>query len=156
MTIDIAKKIVEKYIINPVIEFEIERNLFLEENGRDKYNSIVRNNVDDKNGVYLWENSESSEIIYIGMAGKIKSNGKYGSHSIQKRLLAARGKDKMTKKYIQTNDYIRNIMIDSNIQKMKFCIMYSKNDEPPAFLEAILLYEYYKKNKRLPKFNSSF
>jgi hypothetical protein len=156
MTIDKAKQIVYQHVINPIIEFEIERNLFIDEKGRDKYNSIVRNNVENKNGVYLWVNSENNEIIYIGMAGKIKSNGKYGSHSIQKRLLAARGKDKMTKKYVQTNDYIRNIMTDKDIQKIKFYIMYSKIGEPPAFLEALLLYEFYKINTRLPMLNSSF
>ena len=156
MTIEKAKQVLYQHVINPIIEFEIERNLFIDEKGRDKYNSIVRNNVENRNGVYLWVNSGNNEIIYIGMAGKIKSNGKYGNHSIQKRLLAARGKDKMTKKYVQTNDYIRNIMTDKDIQKIKFYIMYSKIGEPPAFLEALLLYEFYKINTRLPMLNSSF
>ena len=70
-------------------------------------------------------------------------------------MLAPRGKDKTTKKDIQNNYYVRDFMINNNIDDLDFYIMYSKRDEPPAFVEAIL-YEFYKKNNKLPKLNISF
>ena len=47
-------------------------------------------------------------------------------------------------------------MTDYNIKAMDFFVMISKQGEPPAYIEALLLYHFYKKNKRLPKFNSSW
>ncbi len=90
------------------------------------------------------------------MAGKIKTDGTLGDHSLQKRLLASRGKDKETKKDIQTNDFVKNIMRENEINSLEIFIMYSKTNEPPAYLEALLLYKYYKANKNLPKLNNSF
>lgn len=90
------------------------------------------------------------------MAGKIKTNGEIGYHSIQKRLLATRGRDKKTKKEIQTNDYVKEFMTEENIETLSFHIIYSKIGEAPAFIEALLLYNYYKKNNRLPILNKSF
>ncbi|MBK8820612.1 MAG: hypothetical protein IPN49_16575 [Saprospiraceae bacterium] len=37
----------------------------------------------------------TEEVVYIGMAGKIKTDGTIGDHSIQKRLIASRGKVKL-------------------------------------------------------------
>ena len=90
------------------------------------------------------------------MAGKIKTDGTLGDHSVQNRLLASRGINKSTKKDIQTKDYVHNYMIENDIEKLDFYIMYSKTGEPPAFLEALLLYKYYKKKNRLPILNNSF
>lgn len=90
------------------------------------------------------------------MAGKIKTDGTLGDHSVQNRLLASRGKNKSTKKDIQTNDYDNDFMSKNNIETLNFYILYSKTEEPPAYIEALLLYKYYNKNNRLPKLNNSF
>jgi hypothetical protein len=156
MTIQEIKGIVSPYIDEPIIDFDIEKHIFSENNGREIFNEKIRENVDNKFGVYVWVDTATKEIIYIGMAGKIKADGALGDNSIQDRLLASRGKDKITKKEIQTNDYVRDFMINNNIETLNFYIMYSKTDEPPAYVEALLLYKYFKKNRRLPKLNNSF
>ena len=60
---------------------------------KKKYNSLIRKNVKDKAGVYIWENAVTKEIIYIGMAGRINNKGELKSHSLVKRLTASRGKN---------------------------------------------------------------
>lgn len=156
MTIAEIENLVHPYIEKPIFNFEVNNSIFLQENGRDIYNIIIRENVEQKIGIYLWLNAITNEVLYVGMAGKIKNNGKVGNHSIQKRLLAARGQDKMTKKYVQTNDFISNIMIEKNIKSLKFVIMYSKINEPPPFIESLILYEYYKKHNCLPSLNYTY
>lgn len=135
-------------------EFEIKQILFNEENGRFQYNQIIRENVEDKFGIYLWINNATNEIIYIGMAGRIKTSGEYGGHTLRKRLVASRlrinGRD------TQTNDYINHYMSVNNIKTLKFFVMYPRDDVPPSYLEAILLYKFYKQNRRLPALNKSF
>lgn len=156
MKIDDLKEVIMPYIEEPIINFEIKKQIFSENNGRNKFNKAIRDNVDEKFGVYVWVDKSSEEIVYIGMAGKIKTDGTLGDHSIQNRLLASRGKDKTTKKDIQTNDYISAFMTNNNIDSLNFFILYSKLGEPPAYIEALMLYNYYKKNNRLPRLNNSF
>jgi hypothetical protein len=156
MTIEEIKEVIAPFIEESIINFEIEKQIFSENNGREAYNKKIRDKVDKKYGVYVWVDAATNEIVYIGMAGKIKSDGTLGDHSVQNRLLASRGKDKISNKDILTNDYVHNFMINNNIDTLNFYIMYSKADEPPAFVEALLLYKYYKKNKKLPRLNSSF
>jgi hypothetical protein len=156
MTIEEIKDIILPYIDEPVINFEIEKNIFAELGGREKFNQTIRQNVKTKFGEYVWVNKKTAEILYIGMAGKVKTDGSLGDHSIQKRLLASRGKDKVSKKDIQTNDYVSEFMTQNEIDSLDIFIMYSKKDEPPAYIEALLLYKYYKKNNKLPRLNNSF
>ena len=156
MTVQEINEIVLPHIDEPIINFEIKKQIFFENNCRKTFNNIIRNNVANKFGAYVWVDKDTNEIVYIGMAGRIKANGTIGKHTIQNRLLASRGKNKLTKKDIQTNEYVQDFMINDNIETLKFYIIYSKNAIPPAFIEAILLYEFYKKNNRLPKLNNSF
>ena len=142
MKIEELIRIIEKYIDQPVIDFLIEKQIFSKLNGRQIFNKIIREKVDKKFGVYIWMDNETNEIVYIGMAGKIKTDGTLGDHSIQNRLLASRCKNKTTKKDIQTNDYVRDFMLTNNIETLNFYILYSKTGEPPAFVEALLLYNY--------------
>lgn len=156
MTIEELKQIIEPYIESSIIKFVIEKQMLSAENGRKYFNEKIRKCVEKKFGVYIWVNTKTNEIVYIGMAGKIKTDGTLGDHSVQNRLLASRGKDKSTKKDILTNDYVSAYMIDNDVEKLDFYVMYSKTGEPPAYIEALLLYKYYKKNNRLPKLNNSF
>lgn len=156
MTIEEIKNLIEPYIDEPTIHFNIEKQIFSNESGREIFNEKIRQNVEKKFGVYIWLDTATNEIVYIGMAGKVRTDGTLGDHSVQNRLLASRGKDKSTKKDIQTNDYVRNYMINNDVESLDFYIMYSKTGEPPAYIEALLLYKYYKKNNRLPKLNNSF
>jgi len=156
MKINDIKEIIQDYVDKPIVDFKIEMTLFEKENGREKFNQTIRDKVGKKFGVYIWMDDKTEEIVYIGMAGKVKTDGTLGDHSIQNRLLASRGKDKISKKDILTNDYVKNFMVDNKIDSLSFYILYSKTGEPPAYIEALLLYRYYKKNNRLPKLNNSF
>lgn len=139
-----------------MLKLSIEWSLFEKENGRKLYNKLIRENVADKFGVYIWCNSKTDKIYYIGMAGKVKTNGSLSNHFLNKRLVAPRGKDKETKKDIQTNDFVKEFMKVNSIEVLDFYIAYLKDDMPPAYIEAVLLYEYFKEKKCLPELNKSF
>ena len=68
-------------------------------NGRSiNYNSIIREKVSiGFHGVYIISDTESKEILYVGMSGQIKrlDNGEYGNggYDIRKRLVSSRKKD---------------------------------------------------------------
>ncbi len=156
MKIDEIRTLLESFVEETVVKFQIDRTIFDSDFGREAFNLTIRQYVSKKFGVYIWIDKATDEIVYIGMAGKIKTDGRLSDHSIQSRLLASRGKDKLTKKDIQTNDYIRELMTKNGINSFDFYIMYSKEGEPPAYIEALLLYKYYKKNNRLPRFNNAF
>jgi hypothetical protein len=156
MTINELINIVDDYIIKPVVIFNIDLDSFNKQDGRKQYNKRIREKVQNKFGIYIWTNSQTDEIIYIGMAGKIKTNNSLSNHSLQKRLLASRGRDKKTKKDIQTNDFVKKFMEENNIVSLNFYVAYTKDGIPPTYLETILLYEYFKEKKCLPKLNNSF
>lgn len=156
MKIEALENVADKFIESKV-HLEIPLNLFAELKGRNKYNAIIRKLVDPtKYGVYTFINKENEEIVYIGMAGKIKKNGKLSDHPIAKRLTAPRYKNKLTGKWIQTNDFINNFMLKDKINILQIRILYIKDNIPPSYLESLLLYKYYLKNKKLPKLNSEF
>ena len=156
LNIQEIKDFILPFIEGPIVNFEIEKTVFDDIDGRKKFNEIIRREVEAKYGVYIWVNKKTTEILYIGMAGRIKTDGSWGCHSIQNRLLASRGKDKISRKDIQTNDYINSFMTQNEIDLLDIFIMYSKKNEPPAYIEALLLYKYYKKHNKLPRLNNSF
>lgn len=156
MTLEEIKYIVQPYIDEPIKEFAISREIFLEVTGRKLFNKTVRSSVARKAGVYLWIDEPRAEIVYIGKAGSIGNDGMLKEHSMQERLTASRGKDKITYRDIQTNDYVKAFMSSLEIPSLSIIMIYSKDGEPPAYIEALLLYHFYKKNGRLPKLNNSY
>jgi hypothetical protein len=126
MNIQEIKDFILPFIEGPIVNFEIEKTVFDDIDGRKKFNEIIRKEVEAKYGVYIWVNKKTTEILYIGMAGRIKTDGSWGYHSIQNRLLASRGKDKISRKDIQTNDYINSFMTQNEIDLLDIFIMYSK------------------------------
>jgi hypothetical protein len=154
MTITEIMQIANDYIQNYTV-FEITHQLFLQPNGRSSYNQLIRNEIPANSyGVYIWENTQTGEIVYVGMAGKIKTNGQMGSHSLENRLIASRGK--VNGRDILTNDYVSNFMKDSNLEVLTFHILYTNVQTPPSFLESVLLYRFYTQNGVLPKLNNAF
>ncbi len=126
MKLEDLKEIIKEFVDEPIVNFQIEKSIFDQDIGRELYNQTIRQKVGRRHGVYIWIDKDKEEIVYIGMAGKIKTDGTLGDHSIQNRLLASRGKDKVTKKGIQTNDYIKGLMAECNIKTLDFYIIYSK------------------------------
>lgn len=153
--VELLKK-VEIFTSEPIVKFTINKELFNNPDGRKLYNKKIRDKVLDKFGVYLWTDSKTDIIYYIGMAGKLNTDGIIGNHTLKNRLQAPRTLDKETKKYIQTNDYIKKFMFEKKIESLDFYILYSKDDIPPAHLESVLLYEFFKQKKCLPRLNNSF
>ena len=79
--IDLSKNLTS----SEILKFSIGWSLFENENGRKLYNKLIRENVAEKFGVYIWCNSENNEIYYIGMAGKVKTDSSLSNHSLQKK-----------------------------------------------------------------------
>lgn len=78
--------------------FEVNGSVFIKD-GKSNYTRLIRNNIKPgRYGVYVWVNESTNEIIYLGMAGKVKNNGALGDHCLQKRLIATRGKERLRRK----------------------------------------------------------
>jgi hypothetical protein len=120
------------------------------------YNEFIRKNVSQKPGVYIWYDSKNQDVLYIGMAGKIKTNGELTNHPISKRLQAPRIKDFETKKDITTNRYIPAVLQLFGLEEIEFHILPCKENEPAAYVESTLLYNYFKAHGVLPILNNAF
>lgn len=154
MTIPEIMQIANEYVENNTV-FNVSHQLFLQPNGRSIYNQLIRNEIPANSyGVYIWVNTQTGEIVYVGMAGKVKTNGQMGSHSLENRLIASRGK--VNGRDILTNDYVFNFMEDTNIEALTFHILYTNKQTPPSYLESVLLYRFYTQNGVLPKLNNAF
>ncbi len=142
------------FLHDEIIHFEIEKINF-EKKG--DYNRIVREKIkSNKLGCYILSTPANEEILYIGMAGKLKTNGEYSKHSIASRLQAPRTKDSVTKKEINTEEYLKHLLDIINEDRLRITVLTVKNDIPSGYLEAILLYQFYKKHGVLPLLNSAF
>lgn len=152
-----VKSLIDNYITEE-ITFSVEFSFLNAVDGRAKYNELIRKKIaEKKTGVYLWVNAKNDEIIYIGMAGKIKSLGRANNHFLRNRLTASRGKSKISKLDILTNDFLKIKMEELKINKLNFHIFFTKLNEPPSYVEAMLLYKFYKHNNhKLPILNNSF
>lgn len=154
MTIQQIMTIANEYIEDKFV-FEVLQQLFHQPDGKSQYNKLIKKEVPkDTYGVYIWVHSKSRKIIYIGMAGKVKTNGQLGIHSIENRLIATRGK--VNGRDVLTNDYLFNYMQNNNVASLAFYVFKTNAQTPPSYLEAILLYNFYSQNGVLPILNNSF
>jgi hypothetical protein len=69
--------------------------------------------------------------------------------------LASRGKDLLGKD-IQTNQYIKDILNQDNIEALNIHVFHLKENQIPGFIEAVLINSYFQEKNRLPRYNSSF
>ena len=147
---ELIKEIIsENYIV------KINRESLNRINGLKEFNKKIRLNIKDEIGVYIWENNSTKEILYIGMAGKVKTNGEFVNHSVQKRLLAPRGKDLLGKD-IQTNQYVKDILKQDHIDEMNIHVFHLKANQIPGYIEAVLINAYFQEKKCLPRYNLKF
>lgn len=164
MKIQDIQKIISNYTKNSFISFIVDKTILEQDANRKKgeelkYNKLIKDNVEEKHGIYIWENDENKEILYIGMAGKIKQNGIIGDHTLDQRLKASRERKKINGelKDITTGPYLLNKMNTIGFSRANFYITYLDiNLFPPTYIESILLYEYLMKNNKLPILNNSF
>lgn len=142
-----------EHLIEPFEVISINRSLFTPKNN---YNAFIKKNVVEKPGVYIWYDSKNQEVIYIGMAGKINTSGQLTNHPISKRLQATRSKDITTKREITTNRYIPAVLEIFEVHEIEFHILPCKENEPAAYVESILLYNYFKTHGVLPILNNAY
>lgn len=165
MTIVDIQKFISSYTENAAFtSFSVHKDLLIQDAKREKkakrkYNELIRKKVEKKYGVYIWENEESKEIIYIGMAGKVKQNGMIGDQTIDKRLTATRQQILLNEKKtdVLTGDYLLNKMNDLRFTVTNFYIIYlDPSKYPPTYIESVLLFKFLSKKKQLPILNNSF
>jgi hypothetical protein len=142
--------IFQQYFVS--IQFNFISNI----DGLRDYNQLIRNNVQDLPGIYIWENADNGEVLYIGMAGKVNQQGNLVNHSVKKRLQASRGKDPETNREILTNRFIRNMMTELNCTNLNIHIIHLQQRQIPGYAEAVLINAFYQFNGFLPKYNSAF
>lgn len=130
-------------------------------NGRSiNYNSIIREKVSiGFHGVYIISDTESKEILYVGMSGQIKrlDNGEYGNggYDIRKRLVSSRKKDEDGQD-VSSSEFFKSEMKKESIDSITVTIFKIKNDVSPTFLESQILQWIYSDSKKLPIWNKSF
>ena len=123
--------------------FSISLSDFIKKGNKINYNSIIRDNIPDKNthGVYLITDRNSKTILYVGMSGQIKklSNGKYDNcgYDIRKRLVSSRGR--VNGKDISSSDYFQSKMKKNNIMSITITILKTNNKISPTYLESNIL-----------------
>ena len=140
--------------------FSISLSDFIKKGNKINYNSIIRDNIPDKNthGVYLITDRNSKTILYVGMSGQIKklSNGKYDNcgYDIRKRLVSSRGR--VNGKDISSSDYFQSKMKKNNIMSITITILKTNNKISPTYLESNILQLIYSETESLPEWNNSF
>ena len=140
--------------------FSISLSDFIKNGNKINYNSIIRDNIPDKNthGVYLITDRNSKTILYVGMSGQIKklSNGKYDNcgYDIRKRLVSSRGR--VNGKDISSSDYFQSKMKKNNIMSITITILKTNNKISPTYLESNILQLIYSETESLPEWNNSF
>jgi hypothetical protein len=133
---------------------QISPELFSQNDPNYQYRCLINEHLPNQIGVYLWADSEGN-IIYIGKAGTLKTNGNYTTHTVRQRNLAPRcrvdGRD------VLTADYIRQILEQGEIDSVTItALTFDTTRIVPAFFEAQLLQEFYSVEGILPRYNKSF
>jgi hypothetical protein len=146
----------------PYISFEVLQSDFRRTGHFLNYNSLIRNNIPKHtpcHGAYIISNTESLEILYVGMSGQIKklANDSYGNcgYDIGKRLISSREKNDKGKD-VSASDYFHGKMKENNIKSITITILKTKPMTSPTFLESQILQWLYSDLGKLPSWNKSF
>ncbi len=146
--------------INQIIDHDYCLSISLAEiqgdQGLREFNRIIRQTIEDLPGLYLWENSDNEEIIYIGMAGKVNQVGQIGGHTVRNRMQASRKKDPLTQKDITTNKYVRDFMSQNRINQINIHVIHLIPGQLPGYAEAVMMNAYFQHNRILPRLNKAF
>ena len=155
MTINELKECIQN-LINDDYQVSVHLEMISANNGLKTYNALIRNEVQNLAGIYIWENDDNNEILYIGMSGKITQQGILVNHSVKNRLQASRGIDSETGRDILTNKYIKNLMFEENCNQLNIHIIHLHDGQMPSYAEAVLINAFYQRNGLLPKYNNAF
>ncbi len=133
-------KLVEKYDLNGCFETSKKQRL----------SEIFGNKIPeelDHYGVYFFTDElDKDEIVYIGKNGTLKNDGKFGNHTLKKRIMQG----KLKTEWLTEKSY-----------KVYWFVTVKKGSEIspkniPGFVESKLLKKYFQLEGRLPKYNNSF
>jgi len=122
-------------------------------NNKTKLSDIFKSIPEDlKNyGVYVFtemdKNINQEYIVYIGKNGTINSNGRFGDHTLNKRIMQGEKKSK----WLSSNNY--KVYWYVTIKK-SYDMVSSYNI--PSVVECELLRKYYDLENKLPKHNNAF
>jgi hypothetical protein len=142
--------ILTKPFIEEFNQFTIQLHSINDTNGRSYYNNSVNENVKPNYGIYAVCDTSDNSVIYIGKGGTIKNNGVFGNQNLNGRLKAPRGV------YNSSYEYFKKVMNDNSMENLTFLVVYSNSDNPPAYIEAVALLDYYNQNSTLPLLNNEF
>lgn len=111
---------------------------------------LIKNNVPNTFGIYIIYKNEKiyENIIYIGKAGEIDTNGVEKKQGLFKRLSNTR--DNKT-----ANEYFKNLF-DENIKELVIEYYETPISLIPSFVEATLIQEYFKIFQKLPPLNKAY
>ena len=159
-----------KFDIQLGCSFGVNQFDLKESNSKILYNKKIRDLLgkDPIQGVYIWSEPSTKEILYVGMSGKLirddKSSFKMkgNSYSLQKRLVSSRGKFKIdndvSKKELTTYMYLKHIIFKQlNIESLNFHIFkIDIKTYSPTYIESCILHKIFKKDGVIPVINKSF
>ncbi len=162
MTIEKIKEILNNHSYSECSSLEIKKN----ELEKNIYNNKIISGVHNKPGVYILHYDDN--ILYVGMAGKLKYNsqtGKHyspyvesskGLHGLSKRLRASRGKylNLNSKKDKSTWLFLKEILEKEKLDSLNLVFTYTSDQYLPSYLEALILQKLYELNKP-PIYNKS-
>lgn len=104
-------------------------------------------------GAYIIRaNTADGEILYIGKSGTIKNNGDLKKQDLKKRLNNVQDNKPRAdyfKENLKENEGLNELYFDWYIIDPETKIL-------PAFLEAVLIQEYYSKHQALPAWNNGY
>lgn len=121
----------------------------------------VCNAPSDKSGVYIVSviSKDSENIIYIGSSGKIQQNGslktrKAGLGGLKDRIINGKQFGKIPRR-ISWNTQMKKQAIEKLV--IRWWVTFDdKNRHIPAYVEAVLIQEYFDINGMLPVWNNEF
>jgi hypothetical protein len=157
MNLEQIKKTVSGLTNDKFVTLKIDISLFDDgsKKGYKSYNKYIKENVDKKYGVYIFFNPIKQTAIYIGMAGKLNKNSQ-PKQTLDERLTAHRYQNKVTNENINTNKWVFEIMKEHEIEELFIYVFYVNPKIPSAYIEALLLYNFYKIHEIIPIENSEF
>ncbi len=145
--------------IEDLIEDYLHENkygIFYLDQGEKIEKVLVENTVPNEYGVYIIYSvkDDQEELIYIGKAGTIATNGDFKRQGIKDRLKAVTTNNMQRGKYFQ-----QEVIQKYGFDKLKFVWIVTFDDtrrELPAYGEARLMQLYYDTYDELPMLNKSF
>lgn len=112
----------------------------------------VSSSVPHSPGVYIVEINPTKEIVYIGRSGTYNQRGQFSKQLLQKRINNSHdGKSRQ--------NYFEEKLKTERVNSIKiswYVTFDKKHTDLPAYVEALLMNEFFRKHKKLPKWNKGF